>query len=111
MFSSISDVDLKKQVASLSKELAALKRQMSRRGRAIYADGREAVSDYYSDIAERVSDRHPDLRNRARALEDAVREHPAAAAAGLRINDVQFAHFGQYDRLGHRVCSSINIFF
>jgi len=49
---------------------------MSRRGRAIYADGREAVSDYYSDIVERVSDRHPDLRNRARALEDAAREHP-----------------------------------
>lgn len=108
MFSSISDVGLKKQVASLSKELAALKRQMSRRGRAIYADGREAVSDYYSDIAERVSDRHSDLRNRASALEDVAREHPAA---GLRINDVQFAHFGQYDRLGHRVCSSADIFF
>jgi len=80
-FSSIRDIDLEKQVASLSKELAALKKQMSRRGGTLYADGRDAVSDYYSDLAESVSDRFPDLQRRARAIEGTAREHPAAAAA------------------------------
>jgi ElaB/YqjD/DUF883 family membrane-anchored ribosome-binding protein len=80
-FSSISDIDLEKQVANLSKELAALKKEMSRRGGGLYADGREAVSDYYSELAERVADRLPDLRSRAKALESSAREHPATAAA------------------------------
>jgi len=80
-FSSISDLDLEKQVASLSKELASLKKQMSRRGGTLYADGRDTVSDFYSELAESVSDRLPDLRRRARALEGSARDHPGAAAA------------------------------
>ncbi|KQZ81966.1 hypothetical protein ASD64_09505 [Mesorhizobium sp. Root157] len=85
-FSSISDIDLEKQVAGLSKELAALKKEMSKRGGAFYAGGRDAVSDYYTDIAERIGARLPDLRKRAKAIESSARDHPAATAAvGLAV--------------------------
>ena len=80
-FSSIRDIDLEKQIAGLSKELAALKRELSRRSGSYYADGRDAVSDYYADIAERIGERLPDLRRRAKAIESSARDHPAAAAA------------------------------
>ena len=85
-FTSISDIDLEKQVAVLSKELAALRKEMSKRSGAFYAEGRDTVSDYYSDLAERIGERIPDLRKRARAIEGTARDHPAATAAvGLAV--------------------------
>jgi len=80
-FSDLTDVDLEKQVASLSRELAALKRTMAKRGRAYYEDGRETAWDTYSDFMERVNDRLPSLRRQARALESTARDHPATTAA------------------------------
>jgi ElaB/YqjD/DUF883 family membrane-anchored ribosome-binding protein len=80
-FSTLSDIDLEKQVAALSRELAALRKVVSRRGGAYYEDGRDAASDYYSDIAERFSDALPAIRRQGRAIEKTARDHPATAAA------------------------------
>lgn len=87
-FSSLSDVDLEKQVAQLSKELRSMKKQLSRRGNHYYEEGREALSDYrdtlseyYDEFSSRVGDHLPDLRKKARAIENTAREHPAAAVA------------------------------
>jgi hypothetical protein len=44
LFSTLSDIDLEKQVAALSRELAALRKAVSRRGGSYYEDGREAAS-------------------------------------------------------------------
>lgn len=80
-FSDMTDLDLDKRIASLSKELAALKKAASRRGSAYYEEGREAAWDAYSDLAGRIGEHMPSLRRRARALEGTAREHPATTAA------------------------------
>ena len=79
-FSSLSDLELEKQVAALTKELAGLKKTLAKRGAAYYEDGRDAAWDYYSDIADRITSQLPVLRKRARSLEDSAREHPATTA-------------------------------
>jgi hypothetical protein len=79
--SAIRNIDLEKQVDSLSRELAVLRKEVSRQGGAFYADGRDTLSDYCSDIAGRISERLPNLRRQARVIEGSAREHPAAAAA------------------------------
>ena len=56
-FSDITDTDLEKQVAALSRELSALKRTVARRGSTYYEDGREAAWAAYSDLMERIGDR------------------------------------------------------
>ncbi len=80
-FSDMTDLDLEKQIASLSRELAALKKAASKRGNAVYEEGREAAWDAYSDLAGRIGEHMPSLRRRARAIEGTAREHPATAAA------------------------------
>ena len=80
-FSTLSDVDLEKQVATLSKELAALRKVVAKRGGAYYEDGRDAASDYYGQLADRVSDALPAIRKQGRAIEKTARDHPATAAA------------------------------
>jgi hypothetical protein len=80
-FSTLSDIDLEKQVTALSRELAALKKAVSKRGAAYFEDGRDTASDYYSDLAERFSDALPAIRRQGRAIEKTARDHPATAAA------------------------------
>jgi len=77
----LSDLDLEKQVAMLSKELTKLKKTVGKRGSAIYDDTRETAWDYYADLAERVGDALPAFNKRARAFEKSARDHPATAAA------------------------------
>lgn len=80
-FSALSDIDLDKQVAALSRELAALKKAVSRRGSVYYEDGRDAALDTYSDLAGRLRDAMPAIRKQGRVVEKSARDHPAAAAA------------------------------
>lgn len=80
-FSDMRDIDLDKQIASLTKELAALKKAASKRGSAFYEEGRDAARDTYSDFVEAIGDRLPALHKRAKAIEGTAREHPATAAA------------------------------
>ncbi|CAM5373628.1 hypothetical protein ATER59S_01610 [Aquamicrobium terrae] len=80
-FSNLSDSDLEKQVASLSRELASLKKVLARRGSCYYEDGRDMVSDFSDDLAERIGSSLPAVRRQARAIERSAREHPATAAA------------------------------
>ncbi|AZO08302.1 MULTISPECIES: DUF883 family protein [unclassified Mesorhizobium] len=80
-FSSLSDLDLDKQIASLSRQLTDLRSALARRGDAYYDDGRAAASDYYSELAERLHDALPAIRRRGSALERTARDHPATAAA------------------------------
>ncbi|WP_376704762.1 hypothetical protein RQ479_08550 [Mesorhizobium sp. ISC25] len=79
--SSISDTDLNKQVAALTRELATLKKAVLKQGGALYEDGRDTASDYYSDITERLGDALPTIRRQGRAIEKTARDHPATAAA------------------------------
>ncbi|MGX5841404.1 hypothetical protein ACWGTI_11850 [Mesorhizobium sp. ArgA1] len=79
--STLSDYDLEKQVATLSKELAALRKAMAKRGGGYYEDGREAAADYYGQLADRISDAMPAIRKQGRAIERTARDHPATAAA------------------------------
>ena len=79
--STISDIDLEKQVAALSRELTALRKAVARRGGAYYEDGRDAASDYYSSLAERIGDTLPAIRRQGRIIEKTARDHPAKAAA------------------------------
>ena len=80
-FSDMTDLDLEKQIASLSRELAALKKAASKRGSAYIEEGREATWDAYSELADRVREHMPSLRKHARAIEGTAREHPATTAA------------------------------
>ncbi|MFA6153080.1 hypothetical protein [Mesorhizobium sp.] len=80
-FSTLSDIDLDKQVATLTRELAGLKKALAKRGGAYYQDGRDATLDTYSDIAERLRDAMPAIRKQGRVIEKSARDHPAAAAA------------------------------
>ena len=80
-FSTLSDIDLEKQVAALSRELAALRRATLKRGGAYYEDGRDAALDTYSDLAGRLRDAMPAIRKQGRVIEKSARDHPAAAAA------------------------------
>jgi ElaB/YqjD/DUF883 family membrane-anchored ribosome-binding protein len=79
--STLSDLDLDKQVASLTRQLNDLKRILARRGDAYYDDGRAAASDYYSQLADRLHEALPAIRRRGGALEQAARAHPVTAAA------------------------------
>ncbi|OWK18543.1 hypothetical protein AJ88_06550 [Mesorhizobium amorphae CCBAU 01583] len=79
--STLSDLDLEKQVATLSRELAALRKAVAKRGGAYFEDGRDAASDYYSELAERLTDALPAIRNKGRAIERTARDHPATVAA------------------------------
>ncbi len=81
--STMTDIDLEKQVAALSKELAALRKTVTKRGGAMYEDGRDAAWDYYADLADRIGHKLPSLAlgKRARALEGTARDHPATVAA------------------------------
>ncbi len=79
--STLSDLDLEKQVATLSKELTALRKAVAKRGGAYYEDGRDAASDYYAQLADRISDAMPAIRKQGRAIEKTARDHPATAAA------------------------------
>ncbi|CAN7700517.1 hypothetical protein [Mesorhizobium sp. LjNodule214] len=79
--SSLSDLDLDKQVAALSRELAALRKTVARQGGAYYEDGRDAASNYYSELAGRLTEALPAIRNKGRAIERTARNHPATAAA------------------------------
>ncbi|MBN9220432.1 MAG: hypothetical protein J0I79_20990 [Mesorhizobium sp.] len=79
-FSTLSDIDLEKQVEVLSRELAALRKALSKRGSAYYDDGRDAALDTYSDLAGRLRDAMPAIRKQGRVLEKSARDHPAAAA-------------------------------
>jgi ElaB/YqjD/DUF883 family membrane-anchored ribosome-binding protein len=81
MASTLSDIDLDKQVAALSRELVALKKAVSRRGDAYFEDGRDAASDYYAQLAERLGDALPAMRKRGKVIERTARDHPATAAA------------------------------
>ena len=80
-FSTLSDIDLDKQIAALSKELAGLKKVVAKRGGAYYEDGRDAALDTYSDLAGRLRDAMPTIRKQGRVIERSARDHPAAAAA------------------------------
>lgn len=80
-FSTLSDIDLDKQIATLTRELAGLKKALAKRGGAYYQDGRDATLDTYSEIAERVRDAMPAIRKQGRVIEKSARDHPAAAAA------------------------------
>ncbi|MER9296090.1 hypothetical protein NKI38_06250 [Mesorhizobium sp. M0621] len=80
-FSTLSDTDLDRQVAALTKELASLKRAVARRGGAYYEDSRDAALDTYSDLAERLRDAMPAIRRQGRVIEKSARDHPAATAA------------------------------
>ena len=80
-FSNLSDLDLDKQVAALSRQLNDLAKVLAKRGDAYYEDGREVASDYYSQLAERLDEALPAIRRRGRALERTARDHPATAAA------------------------------
>ncbi|MBZ9862769.1 hypothetical protein [Mesorhizobium sp. CA12] len=84
-FSTLSDVDIDKQVAALSRQLHDLKKILARRGDAYYEDGREAASDYYSQLADRLHEALPTIRRRGRAIERTARDHPATAAVGLVV--------------------------
>ncbi|MBZ9678966.1 hypothetical protein [Mesorhizobium sp. ES1-1] len=80
-FSTLSDIDLDKQVETLTRELAGLKKALAKRGGAYYQEGRDATLDTYSDIAERLRDAMPAIRKQGRVIEKSARDHPAAAAA------------------------------
>jgi hypothetical protein len=80
-FSTLSDIDLDKQVAALTRELASLKKAVSRRSGAYYEDGRDAALDTYSDLAGRLRDAMPAIRKQGRVIEKSARDHPAAVAA------------------------------
>lgn len=77
----MTDIDIDRQIASLSRELSALRKTVAKRGGAYYDDGRETAREVYSDLAERLSDKLPALRKHARAIEGSARDHPATAAA------------------------------
>ena len=79
--STITDIDLDKRVAVLSKELAALRKAVAKRGGAYYEDGRDAASDYYGQLADRISDALPAIRKQGKAIEKTARDHPATTAA------------------------------
>lgn len=79
--SNLTDIDLDKQVAVLSKELAALRKVVAKRGGAYCEDGRDAASDYYAQLADRIGDALPAIRKQGRAIERTARDHPATAAA------------------------------
>ena len=80
-YSTLSDIDLDKQVAALTRELASLKKAVSRRGGAYYEDGRDAALDTYSDLAGRLRDAVPAIRKQGRVIEKSARDHPTAAVA------------------------------
>jgi ElaB/YqjD/DUF883 family membrane-anchored ribosome-binding protein len=80
-FSNLSDIDLEKQIATLSRELAALRKVVAKRGGALYEDSRDVALDTYSDLAERLRDAMPEIRRQGRAIERSARQHPAAAVA------------------------------
>jgi ElaB/YqjD/DUF883 family membrane-anchored ribosome-binding protein len=79
--STVTDIDLDKQVAALSRELAALRKAVLRQGGAYYEDGRDAASDYYSQLAGRFGEALPAIRRRGKVIERTARDHPATAAA------------------------------
>lgn len=81
LFSDMTDTDIEKQIATLSKELTALKKAASKRGSSYFEEGRQAAWDTYSDLAERIGEHMPELKKRARAIEGTARQHPASAAA------------------------------
>ena len=80
-FSTLSDIDLEKQVGALSRQMNDLRKALAKRGDAYYEDGRETASDYYSQLAEQLHEALPAIRRRGRALERTARDHPATAAA------------------------------
>jgi len=80
-FSTLSDIDLEKQVAALSRQMNDLRKALAKRGDAYYEDGRETASDYYSQLAEQLHEALPAIKRRGRALERTARDHPATAAA------------------------------
>ena len=80
-FSTLSDIDLDKQVAALSQQLTDLRKALAERRGAYYENGRETASDYYSQLAGRLHETLPAIRRRGRALERTARDHPATAAA------------------------------
>ncbi|OBQ80543.1 MULTISPECIES: DUF883 family protein [unclassified Mesorhizobium] len=80
-FSTLSDLDLDRQVAALSRQLDDVRKALAKRGDTYYEDGREAASVYYSQLADRFHEALPAIRRRSRALEHTAREHPATVAA------------------------------
>ncbi|WFP61180.1 hypothetical protein [Mesorhizobium sp. WSM4904] len=76
-----TDHDLDKQFAALSRQLDDLRKTLAKRGDGYYEDGREAASDYYSQLADRLHEALPAVRRKGRALERTARDHPATAAA------------------------------
>lgn len=72
---------LEAQVDALRKELSGLRKNLSKRGRAAYADASDSAETLYDDLAQRWSDAAPHLRKRAKQVEETARENPAAAAA------------------------------
>ncbi|TIQ33167.1 MAG: DUF883 family protein [Mesorhizobium sp.] len=76
-----TDHDLDKQFAALSRQLDDLRKTLAKRGDAYYEDGREAASDYYSQLADRLHEALPAIRRKGRAIERTARDHPATAAA------------------------------
>ncbi|MDX8515058.1 glycine zipper domain-containing protein [Mesorhizobium captivum] len=76
-----TDHDLERRFAALSRQVDDFRRALAKRGDAYYEDGREAASDYYSQLAERLNEALPAIRRRGRALERTARDHPATAAA------------------------------
>ncbi|TIV85559.1 MAG: hypothetical protein E5V93_05720, partial [Mesorhizobium sp.] len=79
-FSTLSDLDIDKQVAALSRQLNDLKKVLARRGDAYYEDGREAASDYYSQLADRLHEALPAIRRRGRVIERTARDHPTTTS-------------------------------
>lgn len=80
-FSTLSDLDLDKKFASLSRQLDDLRKALAKQGDAYYEDGRDTASDYYSQFAERLHEALPAIKRRGRALERTARGNPAATAA------------------------------
>ncbi|KUM28474.1 hypothetical protein AU467_11665 [Mesorhizobium loti] len=76
-----ADHDLDKRFAALARQFDDLREALAKRGDAYYEDGREAASDYYSQLAERLHETLPAIRRRGRTLERIARDHPATAAA------------------------------
>ncbi len=79
--STLSDLDLDKQVAALSRETGGPEEGRIRQSSAYYEDGRDAASDYYAQLAARFTDALPAIRKQGRAIERSARDHPATAAA------------------------------
>jgi len=72
---------LEAQVDALRKEVSGLRKNLSKRGRAAYADASDTAESVYDDLAQRWTEALPHMRKQAKVVEQSARDNPAAAAA------------------------------